>query len=57
MQSATLFYVIWEGFVRYFRYVLSSLDARFDSWWVCEGDRDYLKKYPFLWGRSMPEWH
>ena len=38
-------------------YVLSSVDARFDSWWVCDGDRECLKKYPFLWGRSMPEWH
>ena len=56
MQSAALFYVIRGRFVRYFRYVLSNLDARFDSWWVCNGDRDFLKKYPFLWGRSMPEW-
>ena len=57
MQFVALFYVIWGRFVSYLRYVLSSLDARFDSWWVRDGDRDCLKKYPFLWGRSMPEWH
>ena len=57
MQSAALFDVIWGSFVRYFRYVLSNLDARFDGNWGCDGDRDCFKKYPFLLGRSMPEWH
>ena len=31
MQSTALISLIWGRFVRYFRYVLSSLDARCDS--------------------------